>query len=295
MSTVPSDWAHCWLLGAEGLHRSADGLDWVEIAQSGYPVEDLVRKPDKLFCATEWGLWGIATPTSQWVQLHDETLTEVLGIAPRPGHPGVAAVSTYGLSFGRPGEHGSTRWHSHTEGLTLNERFSNALLALPGAEGQWLVGTEDGVLIYDETADLWHRTELTGRACRALLHAHGSLWAGTEAAESGDPRMAVAGRGLELHSMMRLSSQWGQRQIGSWLEPCTGSVLVMVSPPGSAPVLPCWSQLSPPTQTAKVRGLPAQIPADYGAVTTPAITGVRWGTFTQCGSLCHQRKQDDGS
>lgn len=180
MTTASSDWARCWLLGADGLHRSLDGTDWEEIARSGYPVQDLVREPGRVLCATLWGLWEVTSPTSPWIQLHDETLTEVMSIAPHPAHPGVAAVSVYGLSFGQLGKHGATRWQSHAEGLTLNERFSNALLALPGTEGQWLVGTEQGVLIYDETADYWQRTELTRYPCRALLHAHGRLWAGTD-------------------------------------------------------------------------------------------------------------------
>jgi len=180
LNTASSNWAHCWLLGANGLHQSTDGITWAEIGKSGYPVQDLIREPHRVICATLWGLWEIATPTSQWIQLHDETLTEVMSIAPRPGHPGVAAVSAYGLSFGQASEYGATQWQSHTEGLTLNERFSNALLALPSAENQWLVGTEKGVLIYDESTHRWQQTELIGYPCRSLLYAHDSLWAGTD-------------------------------------------------------------------------------------------------------------------
>lgn len=180
METNDAKWSRDWLLGSKGLHQSPDGLQWNEVGASGYPVQDIVRETDRLLCATLWGLWEVGQPEAPWIQLHDETLTEVQSIAPRPGHPGVAAVSAYGLSFGNKSEHGATRWISHAEGLTLNERFGNVLMALPDSSDQWLVGTEQGVLIYDKTRDQWNRTELSGNPCRALLFAHDKLWAGTD-------------------------------------------------------------------------------------------------------------------
>ncbi|HIC69001.1 MAG TPA: hypothetical protein EYO90_05670 [Candidatus Latescibacteria bacterium] len=146
----------------------------------GYPVNDLIRQPRRLLCAALWGLWEVESDDARWIQLHDETLTEVLAIAPASGDPGVATVSAYGLAFGQRGVHGATRWRSRSDGLSLNERFSNALLAQPYAPGQWLVGTENGVLVYAEADDCWQTTNLTGRPCRALLHAFGYLWAGTD-------------------------------------------------------------------------------------------------------------------
>lgn len=180
MTTASSNWAHNWLLGANGLHMSPNGTHWEEIGKSGYPVHDIIREPHKIFCATMWGLWEIATPTAQWIQLHDETLTEVMSIAPCADHPGVAAASTYGLSFGKASAHGATQWQNHSENLTLNECFSNALLALPDTQDQWLIGTEQGVLMYDKKTHQWQSTELNTYPCRALLHAHGRLWAGTD-------------------------------------------------------------------------------------------------------------------
>lgn len=174
------DWADSWLLGGDGLHRSSDGTDWETVGGQGYPVNDLIRQPRRLVCATLWGLWEIDGDRPRWVQLHDETLTEVLAIAPAAGDPGVVAVSAYGLAFGRRGEGGVTRWRSRSDGLSPNERFSNAVLAQPDAPGHWLVGTENGVLIYSEADGVWHRTDLTGRPCRALLQAFDSLWAGTD-------------------------------------------------------------------------------------------------------------------
>ncbi|NKB69681.1 MAG: hypothetical protein GKR89_21640 [Candidatus Latescibacteria bacterium] len=169
-----------WLLGANGLHCSGDALHWDGIGGQGYPINDIIRQPQRLICAALWGLWEVRRDRSKWVQLHDETLTEVLAIAPAPGDPGVVAASPYGLAFGRRDEHGAGRWHSRNNGLALDQRFSNAVLARPGAPGEWLVGTEDGVLLYTEKNDNWQRTDLEGRPCRALLHAFDWIWAGTD-------------------------------------------------------------------------------------------------------------------
>jgi hypothetical protein len=174
------DWSDSWLLGGDGLHRSHDGTRWETVGGHSHPVNDLIRQPGRLVCATHWGLWGIGCGRPRWVQLHDETLTEVLAVAPAPGYPGIVAASAYGLALGRPGEGGATHWRSHSDGLSPDERFSNAVLAQPGAPGNWLVGTESGVLIYTETGASWHRTDLGGLPCRALLHAFGFLWAGTD-------------------------------------------------------------------------------------------------------------------
>jgi len=180
--TETTDWTRSWLLGANGLHRSRDADHWEEAGGHGYPVNDLIRQPRRLVCAALWGLWEVHGDDSRWIQLHDETLTEVLAIAAATGDPGVVTVSAYGLALGRRVEHGATRWQSRSDGLSLDERFSNAVLAQPNAPGHWLVGSEDGVLVYAEADDRWHRTDLTGRPCRALLHAFGYLWAGTDEA-----------------------------------------------------------------------------------------------------------------
>lgn len=222
-----SDWHNGWLVGSRGLFRSDDGQVWGEIGHSSYPVNDVVREADRLLCATMWGLWEVTSPTSRWVQLHDETLTEVLGIAPRNGHPGVTAVSPYGLSFGRIDKQGAARWDSHDDGLTLNERFSNALLALPGAVGRWLVGTEKGALIYDESSDRWERTNLIQVPCRALLQAHGSLWAGTDGAgvwRSDDgAHWSRAGSGLDEERIFALAAAGDGLLAGTLRGVCAGN------------------------------------------------------------------------
>jgi len=221
-----TDWANSWLLGANGLHRSRDGADWEATGGHGYPVNDLIREPRRLVCATLWGLWEINGERERWVQLHDETLTEVLAIAPAAGDPGVVAVSAYGLAFGQRGEHGATRWRSRSDGLKPNERFSSAVLARPAGPGEWLVGTENGVLVYSEADNCWQRTDLEGRPCRALLHAFDSLWAGTD--EGGVWRSndgfswQRAGAGLDNDTVFSLSATADRILAGSLRGICVG-------------------------------------------------------------------------
>ncbi|MBT7596096.1 MAG: hypothetical protein HN559_14390, partial [Gemmatimonadetes bacterium] len=193
MTTTGSKWLHGWLVGADGLHSSEDASDWQLVGGTGHPVHDLIRRPEDLFCATMFGLWQVrdsrqadspqADEPSPWLQLHDETLTEILGIAPDEGDPGVVAVSPYGLAFGAQVD-GVHRWQSRCDGLTLNERFSSAVLPHPLAPGHWIVATEDGVRIYSDsdgqTQGQWEGTDLTGLPCRALLYAHDRLWAATD-------------------------------------------------------------------------------------------------------------------
>lgn len=220
------DWTDCWLLGADGLHRSRDGTYWEAIGGHGYPVNDLIRQPRRLVCATHWGLWEAGRKRPRWVQLHDETLTEVLAIAPTVGDPGVAAVSAYGLAFGRRGEHGAIHWRSRSDDLSPNERFASAILASPNTPGEWLVGTESGVLIYSEADASWRRTDLKDRPCRALLHAFDSLWAGTD--EGGIWRSVDgfswqrAGAGLDSATIFSLSATADRILAGSLRGICVG-------------------------------------------------------------------------
>ena len=181
-------WSESWILGAGGLYTCSDGCAWEPRGGDGYPIHDLVRLPGRLLCAAHWGLWEVTEDGSGeaiWTQLHDETLTECLSIAPSDGAPvdtgpGVVAGSAYGLAFGKRIQLGACRWRSRDHGLSLNERFTNTVICHPDRPQTWLTGTESGVLIYSAIDDAWLRSDLTGRPCRALLHALGRFWAGTD-------------------------------------------------------------------------------------------------------------------
>jgi hypothetical protein len=225
VTTILPDLLDGWLVGANGLHHSLDGSQWSAAGGGGHLVTDLVRQPSGLLCATLAGVWQVSKDSSQWLQLHDETLTEVFGIALRADQ-GLVAVSPYGLAFSQPAEHGATRWRSRADGLRLNERFSNALLAHPDVPGDWVVGTEDGVRIYGAHQDQWRRTELSGLPCRALLHAHGFLWAGTDGggiwrSEDGDS-WRRAGTGLDSDSVFSLCATEDRLLAGTLRGICSG-------------------------------------------------------------------------
>ena len=237
-----------WLLGARGLHRSGEGTHWEAVGGHGYPINDLIRQPGRLICASLWGLWEIRSDRPRWLQLHDETLTEVLAIAPAPGDPGLVAASPYGLAFGRRGEHGASRWCSRCKGLSLDERFSNAVLARPQVPGEWLVGTENGVLIYTQADDRWRRTDLGGRPCRALLHAFDCFWAGTDEGgiwRSTDGRSwRRAGRGLDHGTVFALSATADCILAGTLQGICAGS--------GDS----TWQRLGPPLLVSAIAAHP---------------------------------------
>ena len=149
-----AEWADSWLVGARCLHRSADAVTWEEAGGQGLPVNDIVRLSDRVVCANNWGLWEVDA-AARWTQLHDETLTEVLSIASAAGDPGVVAASVYGLTFGERGEHGVTRWQSHSDGLSLESALQQRR---PGsAGGTWALAG-------------WHRGWRTGvrRGCQGL-------------------------------------------------------------------------------------------------------------------------------
>jgi ligand-binding sensor domain-containing protein len=169
-----------WLVGARGVHQSVDGIRWETLGDYAYPINTLARRYDRIAAGSDWGMWEILPDRSKWIQLHDETLTEVLAVAPGSGDPGMVAGSAYGIAFGKRGSLGETRWASRSQGLSVNETFTNALFEDPGATGRWIVGTEAGVLVYREAEDCWERSDLSDTPCRALCHAGDFFWAGTD-------------------------------------------------------------------------------------------------------------------
>jgi hypothetical protein len=208
-----SDWDRSWFVGSRGVHHSIDGIHWESLGDYRYPINALARLRGRIVAGGDWGLWEILPDRPGWVQLHDETLTEVLAIAPGKGDPGIVAASAYGIASGERGDIGETRWTSRSEGLTVNQTFTNALLEDPMAAGRWIVGTEAGVLVYTENEDRWESTSLKGTACRALCHANDFLWAGTDDRgiwrSSDGLTWELAGDGLSDVAVFSLNSSGG--------------------------------------------------------------------------------------
>ena len=198
-----------WLIGSKGVYHGTIGGSWTRIGAQEYGISSLIREPDRLVAGASWGsgLWewsignkqagesgssGQPDPTNQasqsdhadqtdrWKQLHDETVTEVMAIAPIDGSPGVVAGSPYGIATGQYDDAEAVRWTHHSDALRVNERFTNAILVHPDDSKTWLVGTEGGILIADDSGAAWRRTSLSGTAVRALAFMHGQFWAGTD-------------------------------------------------------------------------------------------------------------------
>jgi hypothetical protein len=167
-----------WLIGTKGgLFQGAPGGQWSRLGGYEYRITSIARRQGRIFVGAGSGLWE-AVPGSAWIQLHDETLTEVLDIAPIDGDPGLVAASAYGVATAARDELGAARWSFWSDGLRVNERFSNAVLVMD--QTRWLVGTEGGVVLAADGGKRWEHTDLQGCAVRGLCAAHGAYWAGTD-------------------------------------------------------------------------------------------------------------------
>ncbi|MCY3774108.1 MAG: hypothetical protein OXG98_19060 [Gemmatimonadetes bacterium] len=186
-----------WLIGSKGVYHGTIGGSWTRIGAQEYGISSLIREPGRLVAGASWGsgLWewpydadqadqadqpAHAAQSDRWKQLHDETLTEIMAIAAIAGSPGVIAGSPYGIATGRYDDLGAVRWTHHSDALRVNERFTNAILVHPEEPTTWLIGTEGGVLIADDSGAAWRRTSISGTAVRALACIHGQFWAGTD-------------------------------------------------------------------------------------------------------------------
>ncbi|HJP32110.1 MAG: hypothetical protein QF689_16445 [Candidatus Latescibacteria bacterium] len=167
-----------WLVGDVGVWQGRLGDDWRRLGPYPFPVHGLARSNDTLLVGTGYGLWAAPPdPAGRWVQLHDETLTEVLSVAATEDGAPVAAGS-YGVAMSTPDELGLPRWRSLTEEFTPDERYTNVLCL--AASDLWLAGTEAGLLGSTDGGDSWSMTQVNGSPVRSLISVDTVLWAGTD-------------------------------------------------------------------------------------------------------------------
>ncbi|MDA0709597.1 MAG: hypothetical protein O3B73_05225 [bacterium] len=169
-----------WLLGTGGgIYQSVDGRKWTRVSVYDYGITALVVAEKQMLAACGSGLWQILPNDPVWVQMHDETLTEVMDVAPLPGDAvGVVAASAYGVATASRNEQGTLRWRWHTNDLPVNARFTHAIVAETAT--RWVTGTEAGILVTEDAGNTWQWTNLAGFAVRALRYEPGRWWAGSD-------------------------------------------------------------------------------------------------------------------
>jgi hypothetical protein len=257
-----------WMIGADGLSHSEDGISWTRLGSLESSLTGIIREPDRIVAAAGFGsgLWEWTTGAERWKQLHDETLTEVLAIAPTSGNPGLIAGSPYGISTASRDEVGAARWQHHSDDLRVNERYTNAILVDPYETDSWLIGTEAGLLIATEGGAAWERTSLSEVPVRALHYALDTYWAGTDGngiwRSSDGQRWDRAGNNEEDASIYDLAVSDGRILAGSG----TG----VLSGDGTGR----WQRTGPRMLTAAIGAHPGD-PADWLAGSAP---GGLWRT-----------------
>ncbi|MBT3342645.1 MAG: twin-arginine translocation signal domain-containing protein [Gemmatimonadetes bacterium] len=166
-----------WLVATQqGLYSGIPGAEWELLGGYTVRLTSILRSPGRVVVGGGAGVWEVPAH-GWWVQLHDETLTEALGLAPLPGDPGVLVASAYGIATGRRDEIDAVRWSFHSDSLSPDDRFTSAVAVLGG---HWIAATEQGVLSSDGDHSQWHPSNLRGVAVRALTHLQGQLWAGSD-------------------------------------------------------------------------------------------------------------------
>ncbi|MFH1570293.1 MAG: hypothetical protein ABIL09_20035 [Gemmatimonadota bacterium] len=197
-----------WLIGAGGLYgETPEG--WKRLGAGSFGVTAILRRPDGVLVGVDGGLWHIPAGTDRWVQWHDETLTSVLDLAPVPSGVGAVVASAYGVATGALDDLGAPRWTGHSDALTVNHRYSNAVLVDAADPTRWIVGTEDGVMVAEGSGAGWRTASLTGHPVRALCRAADRYWAGADdggvCTSVNGMDWARAGQGLDDVSVFSLA------------------------------------------------------------------------------------------
>ena len=178
-----------WLIGALGVWMGTPDGGWRRVGPYTYVTNDVVvdsptdtlrtdHATADILVATGHGLWlANGDPTKRWIQLHDETLTEVAVVRPT-ADAGVIVAGCYGVARATPDDLGISRWQSNTEDHVPDERFTNDLLTQ--ATGPWLAATEAGVLVSDDGGLQWSLTDLRDTAVRVLHRVEDGWLAGSD-------------------------------------------------------------------------------------------------------------------
>ena len=218
-SPVPGDSRGLWLAGGGGLHWSRDGKSWTQNEEYRFRVTSIARAGGRICVGANTGLWGVAEDSSQWTQIHDETVTEVLDLGVIPGDPGVVVASAYGVAVGARDERGAVRWTERTAGLAVNERYTNAIAVDPDDNARWLVGTEAGLLVSENQGETWTHSGLMGVSVGAILRGLGAWWAGTAGRGIWRSQDGLswrrAGRGLDEGTVYALAESDGRVVAGT--------------------------------------------------------------------------------
>jgi photosystem II stability/assembly factor-like uncharacterized protein len=168
------------VIQGNGLYAGSPGEEWQRIGQNQATVLALLRRQGQVIMSANHGIYSWDRSTERWAQLHDETITEILTIAPLSGDPGVLAGCPYGVATAQRDERGAARWTFYFDHLSPDERYSNALLVDPNDESRWLVGTEAGLIVYSQDGAKTERSDLFETPVRALYYAQNRFWAGSD-------------------------------------------------------------------------------------------------------------------
>ncbi len=168
------------VIQGNGLYAGHPNGEWARIGQNQATVLALLRHQGQVIMSANHGIYIWNRSTERWTQLHDETITEILTIAPLAGDPGVLAGCPYGVATARRDELGAARWTFYSDHLSPDERYSNALLVDPRDESRWLVGCEAGLLVYEASGARAVRSDLFDVSVRALYYTCDRFWAGTD-------------------------------------------------------------------------------------------------------------------
>ena len=220
MTDEMEDLRQVWLIGSsQGLFWSREGGAWGQVGGYRFRVTSIVRSGPRTCVGVGSGVWEVPGRAERWMQLHDETLTEVLDLAWVPGDPGVVAASAYGVAVGARDKLGAVRWHSRSDGLAVNERYSNAVQVDPEDTHRWLVGTEAGLLVAEEDGRRWVYSDLMGTPVRIICHALGTWWAGADGRGIWKSLDGLtwrrAGRGLDAGTAFALVENGGRMLAGT--------------------------------------------------------------------------------